>query len=55
MGFKVGDVVELKSGGPYMTVKAVSNDSVTAVWFNNEGAKYSLETSSFHPQTLKMK
>lgn len=32
-GFKVGDVVELKSGGPDMTVEDITDDGVACVWF----------------------
>lgn len=31
--FKVGDVVQLNSGGPHMTVAAVVGDQVTTMWF----------------------
>lgn len=31
--FKVGDVVQLKSGGPRMTVSEVDSDGVTCSWF----------------------
>jgi uncharacterized protein YodC (DUF2158 family) len=32
--FKVGDVVELKSGGPRMTVQSVEEDGTTrCLWF----------------------
>jgi uncharacterized protein YodC (DUF2158 family) len=34
MGFKVGDVVELNSGGPIMTVQSIHGSQVTCVWFN---------------------
>jgi uncharacterized protein YodC (DUF2158 family) len=38
-GFKIGDVVELNSGGPKMTVAASPADdgTVLCIWFNNEG------------------
>ena len=37
--FKIGDVVQLKSGGPTMTVANVSGDSGTVVchWFDDHG------------------
>ncbi len=49
MAFKVGDIVQLKSGGPKMTVVQVSSASVLyASWF--AGAKN--ERASFHPDAL---
>ena len=30
---KAGDIVELKSGGPVMTVSSVSGNSVNCIWF----------------------
>jgi uncharacterized protein YodC (DUF2158 family) len=36
--FKIGDVVELKSGGPAMTIiKIAAEDQVEATWFNDGG------------------
>lgn len=35
--FVPGDVVELKSGGPWMTVKRVTDGSATCTWFDEEG------------------
>ncbi|MBL8649505.1 MAG: DUF2158 domain-containing protein [Sphingopyxis sp.] len=32
MDFKAGDIVQLKSGGPVMTVAHVSGDSVLCIW-----------------------
>ncbi len=39
---KIGDVVQLKSGGPAMTVKNIDNlpDEVDCTWFVNDKAKY---------------
>lgn len=38
--FEVGDVAQLKSGGPQMTVYRVEADDVACVWFtkNENGA-----------------
>lgn len=32
--FKIGDTVRLKSGGPLMTIKAISTSRVICTWFN---------------------
>jgi uncharacterized protein YodC (DUF2158 family) len=34
MSIKKGDVVQLKSGGPPMTVESTGGDSVWCVWFD---------------------
>lgn len=34
--FKVGDIVQLKSGGPPMTVKALDGDDVICMWFEGK-------------------
>lgn len=35
MNFKIGDVVNLKSGGPEMTVENIDNQgNVTCTWFD---------------------
>lgn len=34
--FKPGDVVELKSGGPDMTVSAIHEDSAYCEWFDHK-------------------
>ncbi len=31
--FKVGDVVELKSGGPDMTITSIEGDKANCTWF----------------------
>jgi uncharacterized protein YodC (DUF2158 family) len=46
--YKVGDVVQLKSGGPKMTVTASEAKTVHCVWF--AGAKK--EFGQFPPATL---
>ena len=48
---QIGDVVQLKSGGPTMTVHQVNNDrSVICQWFDRDGA---LKTEPFQPAQLK--
>lgn len=37
--FKPGDVVELKSGGPQMTISYISGDKVDCVWFEGKQQK----------------
>jgi uncharacterized protein YodC (DUF2158 family) len=37
MGFKPGDVVLLRSGGPSMTVVSVDEDEIKCVWIGEEG------------------
>jgi uncharacterized protein YodC (DUF2158 family) len=36
MAFDVGSVVQLKSGGPLMTVMTVSGGEVACTWFDQE-------------------
>ena len=53
--FKLGDVVQLKSGGPKMTVTEVGNDisqkpRVWCEWFNEKNQKIS---DDFTPESLK--
>jgi uncharacterized protein YodC (DUF2158 family) len=49
MAFTVGQIVQLKSGGPKMTVQAVSADSVTCSWFD----KASLRDGTFKADMLQ--
>jgi uncharacterized protein YodC (DUF2158 family) len=47
--FQVGDVVELKSNSPYMTVEKTDGDCVYCVWFSGEQPI----RSHFPPDALK--
>ncbi|GLR54330.1 YodC family protein [Shinella yambaruensis] len=52
--FETGDVVDLKSGGPLMTVNRVNKDGdVICEWFNQEGQKYEPKWHAFKPQMLR--
>ena len=49
--FKVGDVVQLNSGGPTMTVKQSDSDKTTCCWFDNDRGDFtvhSLPTALLH-------
>lgn len=49
--FKIGDVVQLKSGGPLMTVSNPGNEgsTMTCEWFTKDGES---RADKFHPATL---
>jgi len=59
MDFEVGDVVQLKSGGPLMTVEQVGEASMTGentvwcVWFEKVGNRQSRQEAAFRPTSLK--
>lgn len=46
---KVGDVVQLKSGGPKMTVSEIDEDNVFCQWFHNNR----VQSACFAPEQLK--
>jgi len=33
MNFVIGEIVQLKSGGPIMTIETIDDDEVCCVWF----------------------
>jgi uncharacterized protein YodC (DUF2158 family) len=37
--YQVGDVVELKSGGPNMTVESCDDQEVVCIWFSKDETK----------------
>ena len=57
-GFKTGDVVSLKSGGPKMTVNWVAdrfnsgNWEVSCQWFFGDDKKSELKHGNFPPNSL---
>ena len=52
-GFKVGDVVTLKSGGPDMTVSQIDDKgrSIVVTWFDNKNKP---QHASYPPEVLKL-
>jgi uncharacterized protein YodC (DUF2158 family) len=56
--FKPGDLVQLKSGGPLMTVEQVGQramtgeDTVWCVWFEKIGNKQVAQRETFSPVVL---
>lgn len=47
--WKNGDLVQLKSGGPTMTVKKTMGSSIYCIWFSTEGV---LQEAVFPPDLL---
>jgi uncharacterized protein YodC (DUF2158 family) len=58
MEFKEGDLVQLRSGGPVMTVEQVGDRAMTGeatvwcVWFEKVGNKRIAQRETFSPGTL---
>lgn len=52
MSFQIGDVIELKSGGPKMTVSAISESGVLeCTWFNSENM---IQTGHFNKALVQI-
>lgn len=47
--FKIGDEVQIKSGGPVMTIESVTGEKVVTIWWRDE----LLMRDTFIDQTLK--
>ncbi len=53
MTFKVGDTVQLKSGGPVMTVGYVKSDGgLECHWFNSNAGAFEAKWNAFKPEML---
>jgi uncharacterized protein YodC (DUF2158 family) len=58
MDFKPGDLVQLRSGGPRMTVQSIDKDPKTqedvviCTWFENVGKRQERQTEAFPPAVL---
>ena len=58
MDFEPGDIVQLKSGGPFMTIEKVGKDAMTeqdtvwCTWFEKVGNRQELKRETFSPVTL---
>jgi uncharacterized protein YodC (DUF2158 family) len=58
MEFNPGDVVQLKSGGPLMTVEQVGQKAMTGesavwcTWFEKVGNRRVVQRDTFPPETL---
>ncbi|MBB5722179.1 uncharacterized protein YodC (DUF2158 family) [Loktanella ponticola] len=42
MNFQVGDIVQLRSGGPNMTIESCEGDDVRCVWFDGNSREMAL-------------
>ncbi|MEL7231703.1 MAG: DUF2158 domain-containing protein [Pseudomonadota bacterium] len=52
--FEKGDIVQLKSGGPQMTVKAVNEQMVFCIWFEKKSSSsQSVQQHEFESFLLK--
>ncbi len=51
-GFKPGDVVQLKSGGPRMTVSSIREGRIICEWFTGSERASKREVAGFEPAVL---
>jgi uncharacterized protein YodC (DUF2158 family) len=57
--FEPGDIVQLKSGGPPMTVERIGKeektgeDTVSCTWFEKSGKNQQLQRETFNPVLLQ--
>lgn len=49
--YKIGDVVQLKSGGPIMTCIDIEGDDIVCSWFSKKSDSY--QTERFPKLSLK--
>ena len=53
MEFEAGDIVELKSGGPKMTIAALKQERAFCIWFNQREDFHEEKSGEFLVVTLK--
>jgi len=53
MEFEAGDIVELKSGGPKMTIAALKQERAFCIWFNQREDFHEEKSGEFLIVTLK--
>lgn len=59
MEFAPGDLVQMKSGGPVMTVERIGKDertgenAISCTWFEKVGNRQDLQRSTFNPVVLE--
>lgn len=53
MNFQIGDLVQLKSGGPNMTVTLLQDGKAWCTWFNREATSYEPKEAHFPVAALE--
>ena len=51
--FEAGDKVQLKSGGPVMTVESTEENTVNCIWFEGKSGNKSVVRNSFPAVVLE--